>query len=184
LNGRGCRKCIHDKDRKNINQFLVTAKKIHGEKYDYSDVIYINGRSKINIKCKEHGIFEQIPISHLVGKGCPTCKSSKGEILISNLLNEYKESYVKNYRFPNCKDKSTLPFDFFLPKLNACIEYDGIQHFEPIKYWGGHITLQQRQKRDVIKDNFCNFNNIPLLRVKYNDPIPKETVLNFIQNYR
>ena len=46
---------------------------VHGDKYDYSLVEYVNSKSKIKIICKEHGIFEQIPNSHLNGNGCKKC---------------------------------------------------------------------------------------------------------------
>jgi hypothetical protein len=55
--------------------FIIKAKKIHGEKYDYNDVMYINGNTKIKIKCKEHGVFEQLPTNHLQGQNCPICSN-------------------------------------------------------------------------------------------------------------
>ena len=54
-------------------EFIEKAKAIHGDKYDYSKVEYVNGRTKICIICPEHGEFWQIPNSHLMGKGCKMC---------------------------------------------------------------------------------------------------------------
>jgi len=45
--------------------------------------------------------------------------------------------YIKQKRFEKCRNKLPLPFDFYLPNENICIEYDGIQHFKPIDYFGG-----------------------------------------------
>jgi len=54
-------------------QFISKAKTVHGDLYDYSQVIYINNSTKIKISCSEHGLYEQIPNNHLRGKGCPKC---------------------------------------------------------------------------------------------------------------
>jgi hypothetical protein len=54
-------------------EFINKAKEVHGDKYDYSKVEYINSRTKITIICKVHSYFEQIPSKHLFGQGCPIC---------------------------------------------------------------------------------------------------------------
>ena len=64
-----CRK----RGKSNNERFINSAKEIHGERYDYSDVKYDGSKTKIKIICKEHGIFEQRPTRHLSGDGCPKC---------------------------------------------------------------------------------------------------------------
>jgi very-short-patch-repair endonuclease len=59
--------------KKTTAQFIESAKKIHGERYDYSLVEYVNTRTKVKIICKEHGVFEQIPKDHARGFGCAKC---------------------------------------------------------------------------------------------------------------
>lgn len=59
--------------RKTTEEFIQDAVKVHGDKYDYSKVNYINAHTKIDITCPEHGIFSQKPSNHLVGKGCTFC---------------------------------------------------------------------------------------------------------------
>ena len=54
-------------------EFIVKAKAIHGDKYNYSLTEYINGDTKVQIICPEHGLFEQIPQRHLSGNGCCAC---------------------------------------------------------------------------------------------------------------
>ena len=54
-------------------QFIEKANIVHAGKYDYSDVVYINNRTKVNIICPTHGVFAQLPSSHLLGNGCPQC---------------------------------------------------------------------------------------------------------------
>ena len=80
LDGHGCSKCRSDKLRSNgktTEQFIEEAKKIHGERYDYSLVNYVNNKTKVKIICREHGVFEQFPTDHLKGYNCPKCKKSR-----------------------------------------------------------------------------------------------------------
>ena len=76
-----CQKCGKESDRKHrthtIAQFLIKARKVHGDKYDYSKVNYINEKTKVIIICPIHGEFLQTPRSHLVGgSGCPICANN------------------------------------------------------------------------------------------------------------
>lgn len=61
------------------------------------------------------------------------------------------------------------PFDFYLTDYNILIEYDGIQHFEPIKWFGGLHRFKKLQDRDKTKNNFSENNNIDLIRISYKD---------------
>ena len=75
--GNGCHKCANeirkDKNRLTTKQFIDKAMLVHGCKYDYSKVEYVDGRSKVKIICKKHGVFEQSASSHLSGCGCKVC---------------------------------------------------------------------------------------------------------------
>lgn len=77
LKGQGCSKCgrvlCSKKLRYSKEQFIEEAKKIHGNRYDYSQVVYVNNMTKVKIGCPIHGYFLQGPNSHLQGKGCPKC---------------------------------------------------------------------------------------------------------------
>lgn len=82
--------------------------KIHGDRYDYSKVIYRGSKSKIKIICKEHGVFEQISSSHMFGIGCKDCGDvstkakrnldTKTFIVKANKIHNFKYNYNKtNY---------------------------------------------------------------------------------------
>ena len=183
IKGSGCPKCkgekMSNRQLSTLSYFIERAQKIHGEKYDYSLVDYKKGTMKVQIKCKQHGIFEQIPDSHLQGRGCPSCSESKGEKIIKTFLETNNVYFERQKMFENCKDIRKLPFDFYLPEYNTCIEFNGIHHYKPVEYFGGIKTTKSQQKRDVIKNNFCLENNISLLVIKYTDNI--ENVLkNFL----
>ena len=53
--------------------FIEKSKKIHGDRYDYSLVEYVNNSTKVKIICHTHGVFEQIPAKHTRGSNCPSC---------------------------------------------------------------------------------------------------------------
>jgi len=71
LQGYGCLKCKVAEQTKSTEVFIEDAKKVHGNKYDYTHVDYKNAMSKVKISCPEHGEFEQRPSDHLRGQGCP-----------------------------------------------------------------------------------------------------------------
>jgi len=87
LSGGGCSIC-GGKNPKTTNDFLDNSILIHNNKYDYSLVDYKNNKTKVKIICKEHGIFEQVPYSHINGSGCPSCNESKGEKEIKIFLDK------------------------------------------------------------------------------------------------
>ena len=60
-----------------------------------------------------------------------------------------------------------LQFDFYLPKYNLLIEYDGIQHFQPVEYYGGESGYKMNKLRDEIKNDYCMKNEINFLRIPY-----------------
>jgi hypothetical protein len=183
-NGQNCPKCSYEKKYNNINNFIKQAIEIHGDKYDYSLVEYINSRTKIKILCSKHGMFEQLPNLHIHKQtGCPKCNTSKNELLLEKILTENNISFINQKKFTDCKDKRELPFDFYLPEYNICIEYDGEQHFNSIPYFGGDETLKQIIKRDKIKNNYCDKNNIKLLRIKYNDNLLEKIFDYFFENH-
>ena len=171
LSGSGCPECCNKK-RYTSEEFIEKAIKIHGDKYDYSLVEYINTHKKIKIKCKKHDIiFEQTPKKHLFGQGCWKCNESKGETLIHDILTKNDITYIRQHTFENCKNIKLLPFDFYLPEFNMCIEFDGIQHFKPVDFFGGQIGYDKLVINDNLKNDYCLINNITLIRIKYNDKI-------------
>ncbi len=165
LNGNGCDLCRVEYKEK----FIEKSSKIHNNKYDYSDINYINNSTKIKIICPEHGVFYQKPQHHLKGIGCTYCNKSKGELIIANILKKLNIKFEQEKIFIDCKDKKELPFDFYLIDFNCCIEFDGRHHYESINYWGGDNKLKYTKNHDFIKNNYCKNNNIKLVRIKFDN---------------
>lgn len=129
---------------------------------------------KCRCSCPEHNIIEAD--SHSLKRfqisSCG-CLTSKGEALIQRILTNLNIEYKKEQSFENCINPDTnkkLRFDFYLPKYNCCIEYDGKQHFEcSCNGWNTLEKFQKRQQRDNIKNQYCKDNNILLIRIPYTD---------------
>lgn len=101
VQGNICYKCSFDNKIK-PDYFINKAKQKHDDKYDYTKVIYKNARTKVDIVCPEHGIFQQTPKSHLQGSGCPKC-SLKQKIDLSVVSLTPEESpFIDNDNNINC----------------------------------------------------------------------------------
>jgi len=68
--------------RKTTEEFIIDARAVHGDKYDYSKVEYKNSKTKAMIVCQKHGEFTQTPTHHLYGCGCPSCHSFTGRTIV------------------------------------------------------------------------------------------------------
>ena len=136
-------------------------------------MLFRSKRSKVKIICKEHGEFEQEAGSHIrtKGSGCPNCNESKGEIKVKKFLEKKSIKFIRQKTFDECKNINLLPFDFYLPDFNICIEYDGEQHYKPIKHLGGNKYLKKQIFIDEIKNNFCIIKKIKLIRIKYDEDV-------------
>ena len=167
LKGSICYKCFAKNKCESTKDFINRAKELHGDKYDYSLIKYENVTKKMKFICEKHGIFEQSASSHLRGFGCYICKNSKGEEKILNFLKLNNIIFEREKRFFDCKNILPLPFDFYLPKLNICLEFDGEQHFIEKPKWNSDLI--NIKKRDEIKNIYCKKNNIILHRFSYKD---------------
>src|ERR1035437_784319 len=177
--GNGCSKCA-GKYSPSKNEIMEEFILKHSDKYIYPTFIFTGINNKIPIICRKHGEFKQSIINHRKGQGCPICKTSKGENCIRKLLTDNLIKFNHQHSFNNCKYKNTLSFDFYLPELNTCIEYNGRQHYQSIDYFGGEKAFKSQQKRDAIKIKYCKVNNINLIIIRYNSDIIKE-LTNHIQ---
>ena len=122
--------------------------------------------------------LSDLTTGHTMSCGC--LNKSKGEMYIEEILKDNNIDYIPQKRFDDCKDEKTLPFDFYLPQYNVCIEYDGSQHFEPVQYWGGEKRFKELVLHDLIKDTYCKSNDIKLIRIPYT--LKKDDIYNIIIN--
>ena len=156
LNGNGCPRCkaitIGERCSHSKEEFIKLAEKVHGDKYDYSKVNYVNNYTKVCIICPKHGEFWQKPTLHLQGCGCPICKESKLETEIREFLIIEKITFEEKKHF-DWLGKQHI--DFFIPEYNVGIECQGEGHFENVEYFGGINSFKKRLKLDENKNFIC-----------------------------
>ena len=127
LQGNECPECKREKQFLTTEEFVRRAREVHGDKYNYSLVIYKSARDYVNIICPRHGVFRQRAYIHLNGSGCIKCakasKRSKGEKELFEYINSiYPRKIIKNSR--NQLDNQ-LELDIYLPELKLALEYNG-----------------------------------------------------------
>lgn len=239
LSGTECPKCSHEKQRLSNEMFIAKAKQIHGDKYDYQKVEYTNNHTKVCIICPEHGEFWQEPQNHLNGNGCYECaKKNFGEykaLTLEDILEKFKSKHGDKYDYSSfmycgydeksvvtCKEhgpflitphshinghgckhcankyllgetslKNTLEkhfdrvlyqvksdtvgfewlgkqsLDFYIPEINTAIEYQGEQHFTPIRYWGGEKKFAYTRELDIEKNKKATDNKVNVIYFRY-----------------
>ena len=97
-------------------EFIKKAREVHGDKYDYSKVVYVNSKEKVTIICPEHGEFEQPPQKHLSGQGCVKC---------------HRDSIAKRY---------SLGTEKFIEKATAI--HKGFYDYSMVEYVNSHTYVQ------------------------------------------
>ena len=166
LSGKGCAICS-GVAKKTQDKFVKEMSLLHPNITVIGN--YINNTTKIKCKCQVcNNEFDSSPHNLLAKQcGCPYCSQSKGERAITRWLFSNNIKYEAEYKFPDCKDTLSLPFDFYLENRRIAIEYDGKQHFEPNRFFGGKKGFEAIVRHDKIKNDYCNRNHIKLIRIPY-----------------
>lgn len=172
--GEGCPACcgkvVTDKNRLSI---LFPEIAIQWHPYKNKDFLptmfsFASSKEKIWWLCNKCGYEWKNYISQRTsngGRGCPKCRSSKGNKIIENFLIKNDINFIPEYKFEDCKNIFLLPFDFYLPDYNILIEYDGIVHYED--KFNNLIEFEKVKMRDDIKTKYCIDKDILLIRVPY-----------------
>lgn len=134
--------------------------------------VYNNNSELLEIQCKCGNVFYRRFGNFKDSEQyyCNDCISiSKGEEKIKSILDELNINYERGYRFEDCKNIKSLPFDFYIYSLNITIEYDGKQHYKVGCFNMTLLDLMNLKRRDNIKTQYCKDNNIKLIRIPYWD---------------
>ncbi len=165
LRGQGCPHCSGNAKR-TTESFINDAKKVHGDRYDYSNVVYTGIHKPVCIVCPVHGEFYQAPNDHLRGQGCPHCKQSKIEKEVFDILTDSGVIFEAQYKYDESNQKNSL--DFFIPGMGIGIECQGEQHFKPVDFankgdaWAEEL-FEKNLSRDKYKRTLCESKGIKLL---------------------
>ena len=160
------------------NPFTIDNLRIFSFKHGWDCMIYNQDykgdKMPLKILCSCGNDFIVDTNHFIAGKyQCNECRVKQSNI--SKIVQNYLESndiiYSKEKTFIGCINKRKLPFDFYLPEYNACIEVDGVGHFRPVAFGGQKDNAQkmyeQRIQNDSIKTEYCKNNNIALLRLPF-----------------
>lgn len=162
--------------------FIEKARKVHGNKFNYDNVVYINKETKVEIICNDCGHhFYMTPENHIHGReGCSFCFESRGEGFVRTYLEDNNILY-KNKITVYYNDYKFVP-DFILEDRKIWIEYNGQQHYELIEIFHKSIdTFIHQIKRDRMVREYCKKNDILLIEIPYTVNT-KENVDNFLNN--
>lgn len=103
---------------------------------------------------------------------CNDCNAeiSDLELIVKEYLKNLGLNFIQQKRYKDCRYIKPLPFDFYLPEYNCCVEVDGEQHyFENSKYFHNREkdSFNKLKEKDKIKTQYCLENNIKLIRLPY-----------------
>lgn len=170
VNREGCYICSgknHYKTReslqKEVDDKFPNTYRIIGE--------YVKARQPLTVERLICGhTYSVSPDNLLRGRGCPRCglRQSHYMDIVESFFRENNIEYEKEKRFEDCKCVRVLPFDYYLPQHNMCIEVDGEFHYPYNNiYRNNHSAYAELAARDNIKTQYCNDHFIKLLRLPY-----------------
>jgi Uncharacterized protein conserved in bacteria len=127
-------------------------------------------------KCNREFMVE--PCAFKNGSRCPRCRESKGERAIYDYLTEHEIMFEQQWQIHIAGRKAPLRADFYLEQQNLVIEFDGIQHYQAVDFFGGEKALRDNQERDRLKDEWCKAHHIDVWRIRYDQ---KDRLTNLLE---
>lgn len=176
LSGSGCPDCNTDRFvnqmRLDIDEVRTRLKKMNAICLNIDEYINLESENLIFVCefCHREYVTSLLKFIRYAKHDCPVCSlkhMSAGELKIYNYLCKNNMCHTREKCFDDCRDDRMLPFDFYIPEHDICIEYQGQQHYYPIEVFGGVEEFESRQKHDKIKRDFCDKNNIKLIEIPY-----------------
>ena len=172
----GCSECYKEIMRKTQGlsglEFIKRLNKVHPSLIMVDE--YINRNTPITFYCFDHNCYFKCAPCNIINRTACCDKTVKWtkEIEIGNIIEDLGYNYEYQKTFKECRDINVLPFDYYLPDINVCVEYQGEQHYRPVNFNGrgkesSVEKLEYTQKHDFIKREYCKQNNIGLIEIPY-----------------
>lgn len=158
LRMRGCRKC-KGTAKTSLQEFLKNAKVIHNNVYTYEKVVYFDSKTKVEITCPKHGLFWQIPSSHISQHcGCPLCATSSVSKAETEWLDSLNIPYLERQKRVYFTEKEFFKIDGYDSQTNTIYEYNGMFFHghpsrgdpEEVHPYGG--TYGERYQNTLLKE--------------------------------
>jgi len=181
MSGKGCPQCKNEgtsnRCRKTKKQFVEDAKKVWGDVFDYSETVYLDSHTQVEITCKNHGGFFQSPTNHLQGQvGCSKCNHMK------SAPEEAIAAYLERFTTVVRRDRSVIgpkEIDIYLPEHNLALEYCGM-------YWHSHADREDERKnkrKHAEKHRLCEEKGVRLITLYETEWLERpETVKRMLRN--
>jgi hypothetical protein len=162
LSGQGCPKCAGR--GMSTEEIIEQFKKVHGDKYDYSKVVFSKMHSKVCIICKEHGEFWQAPAKHILGQGCPKCgivkRSTSRTLTTSDFIDKAKAVHGDTYIYDKTEYNGTYEYVTITCRSHGDFKQRANDHLNghgcPI--CGNNVSLAEREISEYIRE--LGFNTV------------------------
>lgn len=176
----GCSLCATNRQKGEAEYHELAVERGYAYLGGYSG----NVRKNVSWQCGAGHVWSARYDNIRQGKGCPLCLDSRSVEKIAELLKSMQIPFEREKRFESCRLQRPLPFDFYfqVEEVELLCEFDGHQHFLPIKSWGGQKVLSETQRRDRIKSAWATKNGYRLIRVPYTVEDVQEYVRAAIHN--
>jgi Zn finger protein HypA/HybF involved in hydrogenase expression len=163
LTGRGCFECSRKRRSQNqrmtISHFIEKATSIHGNKYDYRAVDFVNNKGKIAIRCPKHGPFLQTVASHLFGCGCPSCGAESRAI--QNTLTTYEFISFAKEEHDDKYDYSVSVYKSAKEPIEIVCKKHGSFYQKPNDHLDGHGCPKCNKTVSSVESRWLNVLNVP-----------------------
>ena len=145
------------------------------------DQEYKNSNTPLKYICKHHKEFgvQYMALSNAYKQHCPYCNVIKGENKIAHYLLKYNIEFISQKSYDDLRGigGGRLSYDFYLPKFNLLIEYQGEQHDHPVNLFGGEEQFIKQQEHDRRKREYALKHSMELLEIWYYDFAKLEEIL-------
>lgn len=191
-NGANCPYCSGTIKNYTTELFI---KKLN-ERYPYNNIIvkgeYINAKTRITAECAIcHKQWNPFAGDLMTGNGCPYCNINKTEKSLGAFLDSLGISYTPQKKFPDCKDKKELSFDYEIDDerfATFLLEYQGEQHERPVDFAGKGPEWTEKQlisvkSHDKIKYDYCKMTERPLEYIWYYEEDKIQALINLLRKY-
>ena len=161
LSGNGCPMCGRSTKTITQEEFLLRAREVHGDRYDYSKVNYINTMTPITIICPIHGEFEQLPSHHIhLKQGCPNCAHDKLRLTTDEFIKSAQEIHGDKYSYEH-----TIYINNYTPVIITCPIHGDFEQTPSnhLKGWCGCPQCFNRSKLEETVKLYLERNNISFI---------------------
>jgi len=166
IKGRRCKDCHFRSRIKATEDWLKQVYDLVGTDYEFLEE-YHGDDIKLRYKHSCGAIGEVTPNNFINGTRCSACKERSGETNIRRYLTENNHTFQPQKSFEDLRGQKLLSYDFYIPSHEILIEFQGIQHYYPVEFFGGDVAFKNQKKHDYLKREYADNKGIKLIEIPY-----------------